>query len=47
MRLDELHIALATVHEQQAVDGRTDADRYKTARLVPNVRINQIYATYV
>ena len=45
MRLDELHIALATVHEQQAVDGRRDADRYKTARLARNVRKNQILAT--
>ena len=36
-----------TGYVRHAVDGRRDADRYKTPRLVRNVRKNQIYATYV
>ena len=44
MRLEELY---RTGYARQAVDGRRDADRYKTPRLVPFVRINQIPATYV
>ena len=44
MRLDKLH---RTGYERQAVDGRCDADRYNSARLEQNVRISQIYGTYV
>ena len=44
MRLGEPH---RTIYERQAVDGRRDADRYKTPRLRRNVRNSQIYATYV
>ena len=44
MRLVEPH---PTIHERQAVDGRRDADRYKTAPLEQNVRLSQIYPTYV
>ena len=36
-----------TIYERQAVDGRRDADRYKTPRLGTNVTVSQIYATYV
>ena len=42
MRLEELY---RTGYARQAVDGRRDADRYKTARLARNVRKNHILAT--
>ena len=44
MRPEELH---RTGYERQAVDGRRDADRYKTPRLRRNVIISQILGTYV
>ena len=43
-RLDEPRL---TGYVRHAVDGRRDADRYKTPRLRRNVRNSQIYATYV
>ena len=44
MRLEELY---RTGYERQAMDGRRAAERCTTARLVRNVRKNQILATYV
>ena len=44
MRLGEPH---RTIYERHAVDGRRDADRYKTPRLRRNEIISQILGTYV